>query len=45
MKLDIEDATEDMGRDVGRGRERKIVEVLLQVSLREVHDNAPFLGQ
>ena len=45
MKLDIEDATEDMGGDVGRGRERKIVKVLLQVSLREVHDNTPFLGQ
>lgn len=45
MELDIENATEEMGGDVSRSRERKIVKVLFQVSLREVHDKGPFLGQ
>lgn len=44
MKLDINDATEHMGRDVITEREWEIVKVL-QVSLREVHNNASFLRQ
>lgn len=45
VELDIENATEEMGRDVSRRRKRKIVKVLFQVSLREVHDKSSFLGQ
>lgn len=45
MKLDINDATEDVGSDViMRERKGKIAK-MVQVSLREVHNNASFLGQ